>query len=93
MPELRVKFNNKELSDIEAKASKAGLSKSAYVESAALYSHIAPSASDDLINALRNLHDACILLKGLNTTEEQQDAVRHLRGLIRKIEKEYFSNY
>lgn len=94
MLDVRVSFSDKEKQYIEKSAKAAGLSKKAFIETAALNSHIAPAASDDLIKELRNLHDLCILLNDVDKTlEEKQGLIKDIRKLIRKIEKEYFSNY
>lgn len=92
--DVRLCFSNSEIKIIENKAKQAGLTKKAYIESAALNTHIAPKADDSLVASLRALYDLGSTLNGIDATIEQKsDTVKDLRKLIHDIEKEYFSNY
>lgn len=87
-------FSKSEAKLIEQKAKEAGISKTAYIESAALNTHIAPKADDSLVASLRALYDLGSTLNSIDATIEQKsDTVKDLRKLIHNIEKEYFSNY
>jgi hypothetical protein len=92
--DVRLCFSNAEMKIIENKAKQAGLTKKAYIESAALNTHIAPKADDSLVVSLRALYDLGSTLNSIDATIEQKsDTVKDLRKLIHNIEKEYFSNY
>lgn len=92
--DVRLCFSNAEMKVIENKAKQAGLTKKAYIESAALNTHIAPKADDSLVASLQALYDLGSTLNSIDATIEQKsDTVKDLRKLIHNIEKEYFSNY
>lgn len=93
MPEYRVDFTDAENIAVAKAAKDAGLTKKTYIEAAALYPHIAPQPSPELLAELRNLYELCILFNGKTSDEDTGRLLFDIRGLIRKIEREYFSNY